>query len=208
MKLVVFAICSGIGYLLGQYLPAPWATYVSILVSYHLFLGWLVMTADHDAGFSMPVLHTVLTHAACLAVLIGIAIGRRHIPFLGLVRIFIPALAPFECDWLFSGGKVKTAAAGRTIDNPTIGETPLDSKIETVITNETVATSETSTASVVSAAPAAEYTADEHTAWIQYLGRPRRALRKPGLSVGDEFKLWQEARAQYKAILSQNQQQD
>src|ERR1035441_10714543 len=109
MKLVVFLICSGIGYLLGTYLPDPWSAYVSILVSYHLFLFWLVITADHETGFSMPVLSTILTHAACLALLVGLAFGRRYVPFLGLVRMFVPALAPFECNWLFSAGTVRKA---------------------------------------------------------------------------------------------------
>jgi len=104
MRLIVFLICSGIGYVLGHYLPEPWASYVSILVSYHLFLGWLVITAEHEGGLALPVLPTVLTHAACLALLIGLAMGRRSVPVLGLVGIFVPGLAPFESDWLFSGG--------------------------------------------------------------------------------------------------------
>jgi hypothetical protein len=208
MKLVVFAICSGIGYLLGQYLPAPWATYVSILVSYHLFLGWLVITADHDAGFSMPVLHTLVTHAACLAVLIGLAMGRRYIPFLGLVRMFVPGLAPFECDWLFSGGRVKKAVPKETDDGHIVAATTMDTASEAPTVSEIVATGESSNTNVVAAAPAGEYTADEHTAWIQYLRNPRRAFRKPGVSVEEEFKLWQAARAQYKALLAQNQTPD
>jgi hypothetical protein len=210
MKLVVFLICSGIGYLLGEYLPAPWASYVSILVSYHLFLAWLVFTADHEAGLSMPVLSTVLTHAACLAVLIGLAIGRRYIPFLGLVRIFVPGLAPFECNWLFAAGTAKRKAPKEAIDSQSMATTPVSEALvaATPIASSPAASTSGASASNPSTTVAVSngaYTADEHTAWIRYLSHPRRAYRKPGLSVGDEFKQWQAARAEYKALLSQNQ---
>jgi hypothetical protein len=193
MKLAVFLICSGIGYLLGHYLPDPWAAYVSILVSYHLFLFWLVITADHDAGFSMPVLPTIVTHAAFLAVLVGLAIGRRYVPLLGLVRIFVPALAPFECDWLF-----RPVAPRRAVSPE---NEPAEAKSSTAVAG----TSETPAKSVAPAAAKVEYSADEHTAWMSYLKEPRRAFRKPGLSVGDEFKLWQADRAQGNAMPAQKQ---
>ena len=213
MKLIAFLICSGIGYLLGRYLPDSWSAYVSILVSYHLFLGWLVITAEHDTGFSMPVLSTVLTHAACLALLIGLAIGQRYVPFLALVRIFVPGLAPFECNWLFAAGVVREKAPKdtldtRTIASPTVATVAVASTSEAPAASEVQVESEAGTGAVTSAAPEAEYTAEEHTAWIKYLSRPRRAFRKPGISVGEEFKQWQAARAQYKAILSQKPDPD
>lgn len=192
MRLVVFLICSGIGYLLGQYLPEPWASYVSILVSYHLFLGWLVITADHEPGFSMPVLSTVLTHAACLAILIGLAMGRRYVPFLSLVRLFVPGLAPFECNWLFAGGAVKKKATEAATDTAVVAETPAAPANEVPI------------ASTAAAVPEADYTADEHTEWIRYLKGPRRAFRKPGVSVEEEYGQWRAARAEYKALIAQN----
>jgi hypothetical protein len=30
--------------------------------------------------------------------------GRRYVPFFGLIGLFVPGLAPFEAEWLFSGG--------------------------------------------------------------------------------------------------------
>jgi hypothetical protein len=105
-------VCGVIGFLLAHYLfTGVWATYAYILISYHLFLGWLVITAEHETGFSLPVLSTIVTHMACLAVLLSIAIGRQYIPFFGLIRYFVPALAPFECNWLFSGGTKKKEVA-------------------------------------------------------------------------------------------------
>lgn len=186
MKQFAFVVCSLIGYLLAHYLPAgAWSAYAPILISYHLYLAFLVLTAEHNAGFSMPVFSTILTHSAFLALLIGLAVGRNYVPFFGLIRIFIPALAPFESMWLFSGGMPQKEVPQKTAAVPA-----------PVSTNQIP----------VSAPPEAEYTADEHTAWMRYLATPRRAFRKPGLSVADEFKQWQAARAQYRAILAQNQQ--
>lgn len=189
MKQFAFVVCSLIGYLLAHYLPAgAWSAYAPILISYHLYLAFLVFTAEHKAGFSMPVFSTILTHSAFLALLIGLAVGRSFVPFFGLIRIFIPALAPFESMWLFSGGMPQKEVPQKSIAAPTAA-----------------ASQDQSTAT--GAAPSeAEYTADEHTAWMRYLATPRRAFRKPGLSVADEFKQWQAARAQYRAILAQNQQ--
>src|SRR5579859_2546172 len=206
MRLAVFLVCSGVGYLLGHYLPDPWATYVSILVSYHLFLFYLVITAEHDAGFAMPVLQTIVAHAACLAVLIGLAIGRRYVPFLGIVRLFVPALAPFEANWLFSKGAPRRAAPPEETGNTAaVAASTAASPNESANASETPSSTEAPATSVAPAAPKEEYTADDHTAWLTYLAQPRRAFRKPGMSVGDEMKLWLAARPLGKAAASQNQ---
>jgi hypothetical protein len=34
---------------------------VSIFLSFHLFLAWLIVTADHETGFSLPVVSTIFT---------------------------------------------------------------------------------------------------------------------------------------------------
>ena len=88
MKQAGFLICSGIGYLIGHYMGnGALAAYLSILVSYHLYLGFLVMIAEKETGFSLPIAQTVVTHAACLAVVVGIAMGWRTIPFFWLIRL-------------------------------------------------------------------------------------------------------------------------
>lgn len=108
MKLLGYLICSALGLVAGYFFPAgAWSTFVSILVSYHLFLIWLVITTEHKTGFSLPVGPTILTHLACVAVVVTLGLGRHVIPFFGLIRYFIPALAPFECTWLFSANPAK-----------------------------------------------------------------------------------------------------
>ena len=119
VRVLVYALSAALGYLAGHsFLTGDWAVFVSILVSYHLFLGFLVLTAEHKAGFSLPVGATILTHSACLAIIVCLGIGGRYIPFFSLISLFVPALAPFECNWLFSTGKtekvVKAAAPVNT----------------------------------------------------------------------------------------------
>jgi len=49
-----------------------------------------------------------------------VGMGREYIPLFGILRYFIPALAPFEADWLFSGGRKRNnlSAAPQTIPLP------------------------------------------------------------------------------------------
>ena len=200
MKIAVLLICSGIGYLLGHYLPDPWSTYASILISYHLYLAWLVITAEHEAGFSLPVLPTILGHGACLVVLVGLAIGRRYVPFLGIVRLFVPALAPFETKWLF-----KSTASRYAVAEETSGGEAVSSSTPSATEDPGSAPKAASTPPAV---PQMEYTADDDNAWRAYLATPRREFRKPGTSVGDELKQWLAARALSKAAQVQSQQTD
>ncbi len=104
MKFVAYVVSAVIGALIGHYLleGAP-AAYASILISYHLFLAYLVVSASHEKGLSMPLAMTLLTHLAFLALLVGMAYARTHIPFFGVIRWLVPGLAVFETKWLFSG---------------------------------------------------------------------------------------------------------
>lgn len=101
---VAFMFAGLLGFAAGRLMPpGAWAVYTSILVSYHLFLGWLVMTSDRKAGVSLPVVSTIVTHLAFLALILPIGIARNYIPFFGLLRYCIAGLAVFERGWLFSG---------------------------------------------------------------------------------------------------------
>jgi len=236
MRRVGFLVCTLIGYLLGHFLPAgAWSAYVPILVSYHLYLVWLVMIADHETGISMPPAHAILTHSAFLAALIGLAMGRHFVPFFGVVRIFVPSLAPFECGMLFSGGRAKTKAAKEALaSQPVVVEVaaaPNPALVEAVVEAPSAvpdavagvapealegpalaveAPKQRVGALMVSTGmgfvePDENYGGNDHDAWLRYLKRPRRAFKKPGQSVSDEFKQWLDARAQLRAIVAQNQ---
>ncbi len=120
MAILAYVISAAIGYALGHYLlDGAAAAYASILVSYHLFLGFLVFAADQKKGLSMPIMQTIMTHSAVLGLLIALPYMRAHVPFFGLIGLLVPGLAPFETKWLFSGdGKV-------TNDNKADDEIPM-----------------------------------------------------------------------------------
>jgi hypothetical protein len=101
--IAAFFAATLLGYLAGGFVPGSWSIYVSILVAYHLFLVWLILSAEHKTGISLPLASTIVTHLACLAVIIPLGIGHRHIPFFGIFRYGIASLAIFERGWLFSG---------------------------------------------------------------------------------------------------------
>jgi hypothetical protein len=104
---VVFVFAGLAGYFVGRLMPPGWwAIYMSILVSYHLFLAWLVLTADHEVRISLPIVSTITTHLACMVVVVGLGMGRHFVPFFGVFRYGIAGLAIFERGWLFSGNTV------------------------------------------------------------------------------------------------------
>jgi hypothetical protein len=116
-----FVLANLLGFLAGTLVPdGAWAIYTSILVAYHLFLAWLIILDEHKTGVSLPIVSTIVTHAACLVVVIPLGMGRHYIPFFGLFRYTIAGLALFERKWLFSeeSSQPKPLAAPSTVPIP------------------------------------------------------------------------------------------
>lgn len=164
---------------------------VSIFLSFHLFLAWLVVTADHETGFSLPVASTIFTHLACLVVvylcsaLISALSGAGHFlpfylvyalrPVRYILGLCIPGMAIFERYWLFSGGGKKK---------------------EVVLTPEAAAVA-AETAAVADAATASDY-----EEWLAYVARQKRPFPKPGSSLKVEYERWLVARAKSRATVT------
>lgn len=104
MKIFACIVSSLIGFAIGHYLlEGAAAAFASILISYHLYLVYLVLTAQHEKGLSFPVGQAIFTHLVFLVVLLGLPFLRTQIPFFSLLSLLVPGLAPFETQWLFSG---------------------------------------------------------------------------------------------------------
>lgn len=111
MRIVGYVVSALIGFAVAHFFfEGASAAYASILISYHLYLAILVVSASHEKSLSMSIPMTLVYHLAFLGLLVGIAFGREYIPFFFVVKWFIPALAPFETGWLFSGKSRQTAA--------------------------------------------------------------------------------------------------
>jgi hypothetical protein len=106
--IAAFVVASLLGYLSASLVPAgTWAVLTSILVSYHLFLAWLVITAENRANVSLPIFSTIATHLACLVLIVPLGLASRFIPFFGIFRYGIVGLAIFERGWLFTENTVQ-----------------------------------------------------------------------------------------------------
>jgi hypothetical protein len=103
-----FVVAGLLGYFSASLVPPGiWAALTSILVSYHVFLAWLVITAEDKAGVSLPIHSTIATHLACLVIIIPPAFAGHFIPFFGILRYGIAGLAIFERGWLFTENRVQ-----------------------------------------------------------------------------------------------------
>lgn len=101
--LLGYLIAVAVGYFAARLAPGPSsAAYIYILVSYHVFLAWVVFLSDDDTGLSMPIGSTIMTHLACAFLVVAATMARHYIPFFGLLRFGIIAIAGFERNWLFT----------------------------------------------------------------------------------------------------------
>jgi len=205
-----FVVCNLIGFFVGYMLPhGTLAIIVSILVSYHLFLAWLLISADHKVGVALSIWSAILTHACCMAVVVSLPFARHAIPFFSLLRIGASFLAKFERDWLFRAEAKQPEPELKQI-------LPVSAPIVTEyvsITGMLAAQENSSNAGTpVAAKPASTDTfasisnAENHAqmgedeeAWLKYLRQPIRTFRKPGITLQEENKLWHSARAKSKA---------
>jgi hypothetical protein len=123
---VAFLIVDILGYLVGSLAPpGARAVLTSVLVSYHLFLAWLVFNSDRKATVALPIVPTLFTHLSCLAVIVPLGVTSQVIPALGLFRFLIAAFAVFERGWLFSGNTVESEPE-KVIEAPVITSTAED----------------------------------------------------------------------------------
>ena len=188
-----FIACVGAGFIAGSSLSQSPSTslYITVLVSYHLFLVWLVFfsgtnfsfvdDATNKTGIALPFLQTLLTHAACLAIIlspVATAVHRLdqiHAAQSGtgshpdgyvvyqVVKAICGAmggLAIFERRWLFSAEHSAHHAS------------PAPSPSDTM--------------------PAA--TADDVREWHAYLAQRRPGTPPAGASLKAEYEQWLQAR--------------
>lgn len=189
-----FAACGAIGYFAGTFAPAGSgaAIYITVLVSYHLFLAWLIfLSGQKEAGVSLPPGPTALTHVACVFVILGPVIAAVHtIPHFGVIdydsmegmtaanRTYrmiqalccsIAGLAMFERNWLFSN------------EAPVEKAKPVQAPVAPIVLTAT---------------------ADDFQAWQQYLAQQKKGPRPLGSSLKTEYEQWLLARHQARSAQS------
>lgn len=124
---VAFVVACVIGYGVGTFLPAgAWHAYTSVLLAYHLFLAWLIIMSEDEAGLSFHPVSTLFTHAAFIGTVIAIVMARRYIPFFSFFGMGIAGLAYFEKVWLFGGERNRAKAVKDVVPVPVIGSSSND----------------------------------------------------------------------------------
>jgi hypothetical protein len=172
MKAIVFVLSAVIALTVKSFMhDTTFAACVSILLSYHIFLAYLVLAAERQSSLSLPILPTLLTHAACLALVVCIAVGRKYIPFFGIARFFVPALATFEAAWLFSGGRMRDPVP---FDGPSPSTPP-------------------------ARAPILEDNTEDYAEFLKQIRQGNRPYQMAGRSIHEEYNLWITARAKKQA---------
>lgn len=176
--IAAFVLAGLAGYATGTLIPdVDVSVYVSMLVSYHLFLLWLLLSQSEKTGLSMPLWATALTHAGCMVLVITPATMIGHTGITRLVfRYGIVGLALFERNWLFSK------------------EEPMKGSLD----QEMVATPE---------GPRIRPTAEDELAWLEYLKIRRPGMTKAGVTIRQEHEAWLTARHQQRAKQQTGQQQ-
>lgn len=170
MKILAFAVSSLIGFLISHYLLHGAAgAYTSLLLSYHLYLAFLVLLTNREKGLSMSLPLSIVMHLAFVGVVVSFAFLRHQIPAFTVVSLFVPALAPFESHWLFSG-------SGSIMPRPAAAP-----------------------AAKAALPDNYEPTYEDHEAFKKYLCQKDRLFRKHGMSIDDEFRAWLTARVNQKA---------
>jgi hypothetical protein len=172
-RYVGFVVCSLIGFVIGYFLlTGAAAAYTSVLVSYHLYLLLLILLSDQKRTVALPVGQTFMTHLAFLGVLVGMPFLRDHIPFFGIIRLLVPALAPFEVKWLFSTDKVPEKPSTEAVR--TVPADPKKKKGETYSIDD-----------LINAA-----SAQDHEMFLAYMRQPNRTFSRPGRGIREEYGYW------------------
>ena len=103
---LALVVAGAIGYAAGLFVPTGWwSILISMLISYHVFLAWLVLTAKNRLEVVRPLSYAAMIHVACLVVIVSLGSGRIIVPHFDLVCCGVAVLAYFERDWLLQTPK-------------------------------------------------------------------------------------------------------
>jgi hypothetical protein len=196
-----FVVCGVTGYFLGTFAPAGAPSiYASILISYHLFLAWLVFgksTGHEDgakkAGVSLPLVHTVLTHAACLIVVLApVSLALHRMPSIAAPRAAAMEAADAD-DPMASIKKMnRMENAIRLVKGISCSIAGL-AVFERKWLFSSEATEKPRPQPVAPSVPAVRATSDDAADWHAYLAANRQSF-SPGASVKAEYEKWLVAR--------------
>jgi hypothetical protein len=217
-----YVVCWAIGFGVSLELrPAVWAYYAGMLLTYHLFLAWLIFTDEKQGKRSQSIPVSVAVHLGCIVLLVAarfIMVGAlvllihsqpkanmRETVYIAarLLQIAQALLFYWLCKgerkWLFAGER-KMAEHPWLPPQPAASAPSLTSAPTSYTPTFTSAPPEK-----LKPAPATVFASkpeDEHSAWMQYLATRKLSDMKRGMTVKEEFEQWRKARERNRAVSS------
>ena len=170
IDLVAFFAACLVGLLIQAYLPAEsWSIGIATLVSFHLFLAWLLISSGHGVPLGKDTVSTIATHLACTAVVYCVAWSAQAIGHYGLfaaipgvrfLGFLIALLAIHEQRWLLTGRKKLLPSQQPEAPSPDF-----------------------------------TLTGEDYEEFLRYLATRNPISVRPGTSVTAEYTQWRVARA-------------
>ncbi len=176
---LILLIAIGLGYYVSTLLPdGQWSLILSILVTYHLYLAWTIFSAgDRSLALSVPM--SIVTHLACLGVVIAGSILRiprglllmlsMFIPTVGMLKFSLVAIVLFERVWLFSGGKKSDLGAA---DAPVVKRKKGQPLIEPLV-----------------------HSNELYYEWLEIRSKKKNPEYRVGMTMLQEYDLWRQEEA-------------
>jgi hypothetical protein len=123
MKGILVVLGCGFGYVISRFIPdGPLAVYLPLLISYHLLLAILLITAMQEKGHTLNPVSAGAMHAGFLVLLAVAVQAGGMVPYFEYLRFLLPALAFFECTLILSGKKAPAATGQDAASNSTAEE--------------------------------------------------------------------------------------
>jgi hypothetical protein len=201
----VYLICVLLGLIVHLMLrPASWASFAGLMITYHLFLLYILLGSDKESSPSYNKPITIAGHLLCVALLTA---GKALLPYayrevthtlppveevafslwgwkvIAVLQYLITyGLAAYERDFLFAGERKKYAKKVGLVN-------PLS--VPALV--------------AVNGIPLAPATGEDHRQWLEDRERRKAVLYAPGTSTQHEFEQWLRARGKTQYSVTQNQ---
>ena len=204
----IYLFCCLVGYAVSLALrPEVWGPYVGLLLTYHLFLAWLIGSANEKSQRTYGIPATIAAHLGFLAVLIAARLGIM-IAFAGMVHSPTDPASPQA---IYLGLRVIRILLMLVGYGVGYGEYHLLLRREKDQSAEQVAQAAPRPVLVASApvtpfrpgSPLVAATGADHYEWLQQRGQQKVLYLDPRQSPKDEFEQWLRARGKTQYPFSQ-----
>lgn len=201
----VYLICVLLGLIVYLMLrPASWASFAGLMVTYHLFLLYILIGSDKESSPSYNIPITIAGHLLCVALLVA---GKVILPY--AYREVVHSLPPVEA-LMFSLWAWKVIAVLQYLITYGLATYERDSLFAGEKRKYAKKTAPISVYSVTPPTPSngvqlVTATGEDHRDWLLDRERRKAVFYAPGTSAQHDFEQWLRARGKTQYPVTQNQ---